>query len=156
MTGQVLKLLGGVVAPSAPGGDLRAQVDAAVALAGEDAGFPREVDEALNGLMAEAQEARLRGVQQAVVRSGIWQIGVARFVALVARLAAEGHLQITDAARALACLPHAERRRLPQAAQHLLDVADAVVEDARDGVMEIEDDGTFRQALGDIDTSRLT
>lgn len=156
MTEHVLKLLGEVVAPSATGGDLRARVDAAVALAVEDGGLPGEVEEALNGLMAEAQEARLRGVQQAVVRSGVWQIGVARFVALVARLAAEGHLKIPDAARALARLPHPERRRLPQAAQHLLDVADAVVEDACDGVMEIEDDETFRKALGDLDTSMLT
>ena len=156
MTEQVLKLLGDVVAPFSIGADLRTRVDAAVALAVEDAGLPGEVEEALNGLMAEAQEARLREVQQAVVRSGVWQIGMARFVALVARLGAEGHLKITDAALALARLPHPERRRLCQAAQHLLDVADAVVEDARDGVMEIEDDETFRKALGDLDASGLT
>ena len=156
MTEHVLKLLGDVAAPITDGDDLRVRVDAAVALAVEDAGLPTEVEEALNGLMEEASEARLRGVQQAVVRSGLWQLGVGRFVALVARLAAEGHLKIPDAARALAHLPHLERRRLPQPAQHLVDVADAVVEDARDGVMEIEDDETFRKALGDLDTSGLT
>lgn len=156
MTEQVLKLLGDVVAPFPSDGDLRARVDAAVALAVEDAGLPREVEAALNGLLEEASEARLRRVQQAVVRSGLWRVGTDRFVALVTRLATEGHLNLPDAARALADVPHSERRCLPQAAQHVLHVADAVVEDARDGVMEIEDDEIFREALRDLGASGLT
>ena len=147
MTEPMLKLLGDVIAPYPGGLDLRARVDVAVAMAVEGMDLPAEIEAALNGFLGEAHEDKLRKVQQAVARAGLWKVGADRFVTLVAHLATQGMLEVPDAARALAGLPHVERRRLLPAARHLVSVADAVAEDAREGVMGIEDDDFFRDAL---------
>jgi hypothetical protein len=153
MTDPMLKLLGDVVEPRPDGRDLRTRVEAAVLLAVDGTKLPAEIETALNGFMEQASEDRLRLVQRAVARSGLWAIGPVRFVTLVANLAADGHLELADAAQALAAVPRQERKHLSAAARHLLDVADAVVEDARDGVMEVEEDEVFREALRAFRTS---
>lgn len=147
MTDPVLKLLGDVIAPYPDELDLRVRVDAVVRLAVEDAKLPTEIQTALNGLLEQASEERLRFVQQAVARARLWTVGPDRFVDLVAQLAANGHLTLAEAAQALAAVPRLERKQLSPAWQSLLEVADAVVEDARDRVMEIDDDTVFRDAL---------
>jgi len=147
MNESVLELLASVVAPHPGGLDLPARVEAAVATSLEENTLPSDVSAALDAFIEAGTEDRLRVLQQAVARSGLWTIGPEYFVALIARLTAERHLALPEAARALAAVPQTQRRRLDSSSKHLLDVADAVVEDARDGVMDIEADDTFWKAL---------
>lgn len=147
MTSTAMNLLGDVIAPYPGGLDLSARVDVAVALMVEDAELPLAVTEAIAGFLESATEDQLRRVQEAVVRSGLWMVGPDRFVCLLAQLTADRYLKLEEAARLLAGIPHVERRRLPPAAVHLIHVADAVVEDAKDGVMQIDDDQIFRDAV---------
>jgi hypothetical protein len=142
-----LKLLGDLVAPLEDVRDLPARSDAAIALVVEDAGLSSDVEAAINGFLEEPSEPRLRLVQVAVVRSGLWLIGARRFVDLASRLATDRHLTLAEAARALAGVPLAERKRLDRDQQEVLRIADVVLEDAQEGFIEIEDDELLLTAL---------
>lgn len=142
-----MKLLGDIIAHGSGSPDLHARFDTAMSMSVMNADLPASVDAALSGFLEAASEDRLRLLQLAVARSGLWTVGPERFVMLVAHLTVAGHLELPDAAGALCCIPVVERHQLSRAAQHLVDVADVVLHDARDGIMEIHDDEIFRDAL---------
>jgi hypothetical protein len=147
MKSTAIGLVRELIAPYPGGLDPPARFDVALALMLDDAELPVEVAEAVAGFVESATEARLLRVQVAVAQSGLWTVGPDCFVALVARLTAGEYLKLEEAARLLAALPYVERESLSPAAVHLVEVADAVVEDAKDGVMEIDDDAIFRDAV---------
>lgn len=155
MTGRALGLLSDIVAPILGDESIDARAQAALELLIEDDGLPRALDDALTGLVMSVNEESLRMVQKFVIGSGIWEIGVVRFVELVLRLVDGLWISIPEAAFALVQVPRLERLSLTAPAQRLLDLADAVVEDAREGVMQIEDDTEFSDAILQFDRSFL-
>ena len=147
MTSTAMTLLGDLIAPRPGGLDISARIDIAVTLMVEDAELPLEVTSAIAGFLESATKDQLQRVQEAVARAGLWMVGSDCFVRLVASLTADRHLSSEEAARLLAIIPQIERRRLPPAAVHLIEVADAVIEDAKDGFMQIDDDHIFHEAV---------
>jgi len=147
MNPSILRRLAEVIAPKVDGVDPKTRLDAAVAIAVEGSDLPPDLANALDEFLGAADDVALRRVQRAVAQSEVWAIGITSFVDLVARLTVEGDLGTEEAAHILSRLPHTERRHLSHAGQHVLDVADAVVEDEKDRVMRIGDDQIFRRAL---------
>jgi hypothetical protein len=113
----------------------------------EEPELPPDVAKALDVFIERPSDEELRHVQEAVARAGMWGTGPELFVYIVAHLAADRRVALADAARTLAALPQLERRGLSPAASHLVEVADAVVEDSGEGLMEVDDDELFRDGV---------
>jgi hypothetical protein len=150
MTSTTFQLLADVVAPYPGGRDLTERRKAAVRLIVEDETLPQAVSKTLDVFVQNANEEGLRRVQEAVARSKLLAIGSQRFVELVAQLMMTGQLTQTDGAALLSSVPYPERARLTGPAAHLVDVAAAVLEDARDGVMEVDEDQLLREAIASL------
>ena len=142
-----LKLLWDVVDPNLGACDFNLRIEAAIEIARNDATIPNAIEPALNALLAHSDEAHLSKLQTAVAQAGLWRIGPERFAALVTHLTIGNLLPLTDAARVLASIPYGERQGLPSQIQYLLDVADAVVEDFREGRMNPDEDDVLMAAL---------
>lgn len=113
----------------------------------DDVALPPPVVTGVDGFLSAPSAEALRALQRAVVRCGVWNTDMDAFVALVADLAAHGELNDVEAAHALASVPYPERDALRADAEELVAAADLVVEDKRDGFMEINDDDLFGAAL---------
>lgn len=122
-----------------------AKLGAAEKLLVDDAGLPLQVVEALSSFFDDP--SRTVDVQLAVVGARMWDIGAECFAEVVAYLALTSRLAVAQAAGALGAIPVGQRAGLSSEASHAIDVADAVVEDASDGLMKVEDDDLLREAL---------
>jgi hypothetical protein len=141
-----LSLLRDIVWPFEPQ-SVDARCALAVTLLGGDEQLPESVRNALVAFAQEAGAERLRDVQEAVARESLHNIGTDAFVPLTALLAMDGRLDMKTAAMILAEVPYDRREHLSRSFNRLLDVAGAVVEDVRDGVMDVDDDALFANAL---------
>lgn len=150
MTSGTLALVADVVAPYPGGLELPRRTELAVKVLVEGEALPSRVLDAFERFVEQPSEDSLRSAQEAVARSGLFGIGSEQFVHLAARLLTDGRLTGADAASLLAALPHRQRKGLAQAAAHLVEVADAVAEDARDGIMEVDDDQLLRDAAASL------
>jgi hypothetical protein len=113
----------------------------------DDAEVPASISQVLGQFVECPDSEHLRAVQVATAGSGLWSVGPECFATLVAHLGAAGHLSLRESAAALAAIPIVERRSLRQITRHAIDVAEAVAEDAKDGVMQIDDDDVLREVL---------
>ena len=144
-TAGLMSLLGRIVDLDESSPAFRLEV--AIELAIESPELPRAVEAALNFLLASPDWASVDAVRRAVAEASFWQIGSERFVLVVADLARRGLIEEAGAASILAACPHPTRRGLSQDSLRLVEVADAVCEDAREGVMGIDEGSSFRKAL---------
>lgn len=147
MNSILTKALSDIVAPYPGEPTLSARADAALTLAVDEPQLPRAVADAIGSFLACADMQRLLEVQKAVAQARLLGIGVSSHVHLVARLVNSGLLNNDEAASILAALPHVERRQLSPAFLYLVEIADAVVEDAKDAVMAVDDDRLFADAV---------
>jgi hypothetical protein len=144
VTAAQAQLLRDVVDPHQTSVDRRAA--SAEKLLVDDESLPSGVVESLSTFIGDTQ--RLADVQLAVVDARSWNIGVEFFAELVAHLALTVRaLSLAKAAGALSSIPFPERSNLSPDASRATDVADAVTEDASDGVMAVDDDDILRDAL---------
>ena len=147
MTDNLLHLLAQLLSPLTEPAELASRVDTATSIVIEGDALPDALDRELNKFLQDPSVRNLTAMQLAAVRGGIWQVDPRLFVSLTLELTRTGILKASEAAHALTSIPRTERLKLAQGSQALLDIADAVVEDSRDNVMEIDDDATFSNAL---------
>jgi hypothetical protein len=150
MTSKAIKLLLDIIAPYPGGPSLSERTHAAVALVVEDPDLPVELTQAIDAFLADQDVRRLHDVQRAAAVANLLAIGPRRYVDLVADLINRGQLTTEQGARLLVSIPYVERRWLPPSHLRLVEIADAVVEDAEDGVMAVDDDNLFAQAVQQV------
>ena len=105
------------------------------------------LDTAIAELAARPTEEQLRRVQVQLVTSAAWSVGVELFVSLVARLVSSGHLTEVQAARTIALVPRELLSTMSRRAEALFLVAECVIHDESDGVLEVDADEVWSQAL---------
>lgn len=144
MTASQAQLLREIVDPRSSS-SVEAKQGAAEKLLVDDAGLPPGVVEALSSFFENPE--RIVDVQLALAKSRMWSIGPECFAQVVAQLTVAGRLAMAQAAGALGAIPNVQRAGLSSEASRAVDVADAVIEDAADGLMNVEDDDLLRNAL---------
>jgi hypothetical protein len=153
MNERARELLSIVVAPRPVAASLAVRIEAAVAIVVEGTELPESLALAIDEVLSVGNADSVLAAQRAVLSAGPKWLRADRFVALVLYLFSEKEIRAPDAARVLAGLTYDDREACPQAMQQLLEVADAVVEDERDGVLQTIDDNAWADALGQFEVN---
>ena len=146
MTPELQTSLRKAVVPFVAEKDFGGRLEAAMTLAVEGAELSPVVERALNSFLEQANEVNLRALQTAVISSGEVGIGAEPFVDLAVALIVHNLIEAGQAATALASLPYTTRAALSPEQEHIVQVADAVVEDAREGLLDVVDDNLLTEA----------
>ena len=141
-TGDLLHM---ILTPSTEG--LQAIYDAAISALNDGLELAVPIRAALTRFASNPTAPGLEDLQLEVVRTMPWDLGPSTIVNVVARLTTSGRLSNLDAARILAATPYPRRPALFPEASNLVEVSDAVVEDFAEGIMGVDDDDLFRDAI---------
>lgn len=123
------------------------RLECAVALLVDESELPRTVAEAVNRYVNDPSAAGSLVVASSIVHAGLWEVGVDGIVQRLAVAYKDGELTAAATAELLSLIPPSERQRLSVPARTLVETADLVIEDDREGWNRADSDDTFRDAV---------
>lgn len=111
---------------------------------GED--LPLDLETNLIALISDCNEVSFVELSKNVLSKNMLNDYV-KNIKLISFLVEKSWLSLEDAALLLSSIPHVERGKLPQHFSKVVEVADLVCEDSRDGFMEVNDDDLLINTL---------